>query len=141
MSQYTNSTSIIGCFEEDLPELGQGEALYYKSVSSSSVTTQNAQPPKVLIHTAAKKYETIAKVFLAKTYTQTSHLGKMSIYEACPEIQLDSEGGVVAGSMGYIIMPIIQLLRLQYGGQFQVSIETSHFEYVQGEGEGEGERT
>ncbi|KAH7093686.1 hypothetical protein FB567DRAFT_178431 [Paraphoma chrysanthemicola] len=125
MSSDTLSTSVIGCFYQLLPVLGQNEAVSYKIVKPSGNTTKNAVPPKVLIHFAAKEYEDIAKATLNKDTMEINRLRKMSAQEACPELRLDTEGDVVAGSMIYVMIPIIQILRIRYGDQFDVNTEYS----------------
>jgi len=124
----SDSTTIIKCFNSKLPDLGVSPNIKYTSVSSSSATTKNAKPAKVYIYEPADLLVERADEFLSKTEVSGGHINEAQTFEAYPEIKLSNEAGVVAGSWGYIILPLIAALRLSYPDQFEVGIEDNHIE-------------
>lgn len=120
--------SIYDCFDLDLPDLVLPPEAKFKLVSSSSKTTRGALPVKMYVNEKAETHLKKAKDFLEKPKVEARLLKERHVYDAYPNIKLTNEAGVVAGSMAYIIMPLVAALHSQYGNRFEVTTEDTHSE-------------
>ena len=109
------------CFSQPLPQLTKGSGVRYRSVGASGATTNNATPPSILLNISAAYLENRAEKYLDEH--KDNLRSKLPISTTFPSFTLDSENDVVTASYTYIILPIMEMLRIKYGDKITLRTE------------------
>ncbi|KAI0581576.1 hypothetical protein TUN199_09264 [Pyrenophora tritici-repentis] len=117
-----SASTHLECFNQDLPGLKKGD-VRYRSVGASGTTTKNTVSPKRFHNMLVKDLENLADKYLPK-YKNSPELQRR-ITTTFPCLPLDSENDVVSTSWTYLILPIMEVLRMQFQDNITLKTEVT----------------
>jgi hypothetical protein len=125
--QRSGPTTIIGSFNQNLPNLAPSSTGKYVRVSPSRPTTANAKPPLVLLcgssDSLALKTDTALDVPIVKNSLRKNNVMHTDLGSSFP---LENEASVKDASVQYILSDIYEILNILYPGKWRVRPECNN---------------